>query len=81
MLGVFGLIGVLSCALLPLLSTGLSYLSLRAAAAMAQCVPDHPGREAVDAVADAVSMAFAMCAGAVAMLLISVILCMKNAGG
>ena len=81
MLGVFGLIGVLSCALLPLLSTGLSYLSLRAAAAMAQCVPDHPGREAVDAVADAVSMAFAMCAGAVAMLLISVILCMKSAGG
>ena len=81
MLGVFGLIGVLSCALLPLLSTGLSYLSLRAAAAIAQCVPDHSGREAVDAVADAVSMAFAMCAGAVAMLLISVILCMKSVGG
>ena len=37
--------------------------------------------QALDAVADAVSMAFAMCAGAVAMLLISVILCMKSAGG
>lgn len=79
-LGTFGLIALLSCAVFPLLSTGISYLSLRAAAAVAQNMPDHPGREAIDAVADAVSMAFAMAAGAVAAILISVILCMKSAG-
>lgn len=79
-LGTFGLIALLSCAVFPLLSTGISYLSLRAAAALAQNMPDHPGREAIDAVADAVSMAFAMAAGAVVAILISVILCMKSAG-
>lgn len=78
-LGVFGVLAILSCALLPLLSTGVSYLALRAAAALAQSAQEHGGREAIDAVADAVSIVFAMCAGAVALLLLTVIICMKTA--
>ena len=77
-LGVFGLIAIMSCALLPLLSTGVSYLALRAGAALAQNTQDHGGREAIDAVADAVSMVFAMCAGTAALLLLTVIICMKT---
>ena len=76
-IGIFGLLAVLSCALLPLLSVGCSYLCLRASAALAMCLPDTGGREAVDALADAAGTVFALCAGATALLLLTVILCMR----
>ena len=75
-IGVFGLLAVLGCAVLPLLSAGGAYLGLRTAAALAQNLPETGGREAIDAVADAVGMVFAMCASAAALLLLTVILCM-----
>ncbi|MBR5520195.1 MAG: hypothetical protein IKU55_05710, partial [Clostridia bacterium] len=70
--GVFGLIAVLSCALLPLLSAGCAYLCLRVSAALAQNLQETGGREGIDAVADAVSMVFALCAGATGLLLVTV---------
>ncbi len=75
-IGVFGLIAVLGCALLPLLSAGGAYLCLRVSAALAQNLPETGGHEAIDAVADAVGMVFAMCAAATALLLLTVIICM-----
>lgn len=76
-IGVFGLIAILSCALLPLLSAGCAYLCLRMSAALAQNLQETGGREAIDAVADAVSMVFALCAGATGLLLLTVVICMQ----
>ncbi|MBQ4047217.1 MAG: hypothetical protein IJC93_02460 [Clostridia bacterium] len=76
-IGVFGLLAILALAVLPILSAGGAYLCLRVGAALAQNLPETGGREAIDAVADAVGMVFAMCAASAALLLLTVILCMR----
>lgn len=76
-LGVFGMIAVMGCVLVPLISMGVAYLALRCAAALARSGGEIAGCAAVDAIADSVSMVFALCTAVSAMLLVTVIACMQ----
>ncbi len=79
--GVFGILGILGCAVTPLLSSGISYLVLRGAAMLTSAIPENGSQQAIETLADAMSMIFGMCCASVALLLITVIVIMKISGG
>ena len=66
--------------MVPLLSSGISYLVLRGAAILSYALPENGSQQAIDALADAMGMIFAMCCASVVLLVISVLVFMKMSG-
>ena len=79
-LGVFGVVAVLGSAVVPLLSCGLGWGTMKLVAALCASLPEAVGSGAAAAVADAMGVALAFCAGTTALILLSLTVCM-GAGG
>ncbi len=77
--GVVGVLGILGLALLPLLYTGINYLTLRLVASLSSAVSDKSAA-AIDILADTMSMLFAIIVTIATMLLITVVTGMKGVG-
>lgn len=77
--GVVGVLGVLGLALLPLLYTGVNYLTLRLVASLSSAVSEKTAA-AIDILADTMSLLFAIITTIATMLLVTVVTSMKGVG-
>ncbi len=76
-IGSFGTVAVLSCAIIPLLNIGISYLAIRGGAACSGALGQNIGQRAMDAVGDTLGMLFAMCTAATVLIILSVLLALR----
>lgn len=72
-LGVFGAVGILGSAVIPLLTCGLGWGCVKLAALLSSALPF--GAEAVNTVAEAMGLVFSMCAASTMLMLLSVMTC------
>lgn len=79
-IGVFGAVAVLGSAILPVLSCGLGWGCVKLAAMFSLSLPAKCGQSAIETVAEAMGLVFAMTAASTALMLLSVIVCMNTAG-
>lgn len=76
-LGVFGVIGVLACALTPLMTIGLSALAAKGGALLSSAVCEKGAAPAAEVVAEGMGMMFAMSASIIAVLIVEIVACMR----
>ena len=79
-LGVFGTVGVIGSAVVPLLSCGLGWVCFKFAALISASVPGAYGSEATEIVAESLGFVFALCTASTALVLMSIIVCAKTVG-
>ena len=79
-LGVFGTIGVLGSAIVPLLSCGLGWGCIKLACLFSSVMPNSVGTEAIELISEAFGFIFSLCAASTALILMSVIVSAKTIG-
>ena len=79
-IGVFGVIAIVAMAAFPLAWMGVNYLILRLSAALSFSVDGGGASQAMDALADCLSLVFALCAAAVSLVMITAVVFMRSAG-
>ncbi len=77
-LGVFGVVGILGSAIVPVMSCGLGWGVTKLSAMFAGAMPSNCGTEAIETIAEAMGLVFAMCAASTALMLLSVVVCAKT---
>lgn len=79
-LGIFGTVGILGSAVVPLLSCGLGWVCIKLAGMFSSVFHNAFGSEAIETVAESFGFIFSLCSASTALILISVIVCAKTVG-
>lgn len=79
-IGLLGVIAIIALSAMPLISVGCGYLMMRTTSALSCSIDGRGTSQAIDAIADALCLIFAMCAAAAALLIITAVIFMKTAG-